>query len=74
MTAEINAKSGIDNIAKIKPLASQRDLRCRGCGNVGISRIKRGSLVRTLLFWLPLKHYICYRCNRKSYRIDRSAK
>jgi hypothetical protein len=31
-------------------------------------------LVRTLFFWLPLKHYVCYRCSRKSYRIDRSGR
>ena len=74
MTAELDEKSGIDNIAKIKPAAAQKDLRCRGCGNVGISRIKRGPLVKALFFWLPLKHYVCYRCSRKSYRIDRSGR
>jgi hypothetical protein len=73
MTAEINARSGTDNIAKIKPVASQKDLRCRGCGNVGISRIKRSPFVKTLFFWLPLKRYVCYRCNRKTYRINKSA-
>jgi len=72
MTAELDARSGIDNIAKIKPLNTQKDVRCRACGNVGISRIKRGPFVRSLFFWLPLKHYVCYRCSRRTYRLDRS--
>ena len=49
----------------IKPKMS-----CSRC-NVAMDRIQRGFLVKTLLFWLPLKHYICYRCYRKSYSFGR---
>lgn len=73
MTAELNSKPGIDNITPIRPLAAQKELRCRGC-KASISRIKRGPFVKTFLFWLPIKRYVCYRCNRKTYRFDKTGK
>ncbi|WP_184549370.1 hypothetical protein [Mucilaginibacter sp. FT3.2] len=73
MTVELDTKSGIDNIVRIKPVATQKELRCRSC-KADLSRIKRGPVVRALFFWLPLKHYVCYRCSRKTYRLDRSGK
>lgn len=27
-----------------------------------LKRISRGPLVKTILFWLPLKKYKCYKC------------
>jgi hypothetical protein len=45
MTAELNSKPG-DNITPIRPLAAQKELRCRGC-KASISRIKRGPFVKT---------------------------
>jgi len=30
-----------------------------------LERISRGMLVKTLLFWLPLKRYKCMKCRRK---------
>ncbi|HWZ05205.1 MAG TPA: hypothetical protein VNX40_16420 [Mucilaginibacter sp.] len=48
----------------------KRKVVCRDC-NTDLDRIRRGFLVRTLLFWLPLKRYSCYRCRRKSYSMER---
>lgn len=31
------------------------------------TRVRRGRLVKTFLFWLPLKRYVCYACNSKTY-------
>lgn len=72
MTAELT-KSDIDNNAQIKQLGVQKAVRCRSCNN-NLSRIKRGSLVKTFLFWLPVRRYVCYRCNSKTYRLDRTAR
>lgn len=73
MTADLDTHSGIASMPRIKPLMAQKELRCRGC-NADLSRIKRGSFVKALFFWLPLKHYVCYRCSRKTYRLDKSGK
>jgi DNA-directed RNA polymerase subunit RPC12/RpoP len=73
MTADLGTKTSIDNITQIKPLIAQKELRCRGCSG-NLSRIKRGPFVKALLFWLPLKHYICYRCSRKTYRLDKTGR
>ncbi len=73
MTVEIDTKPSFDNITRIKPLAAQKEVRCRGCNNT-VSRIKRGPLVKAFLFWLPIKRYVCHRCNRKTYRLDKTTK
>jgi transposase-like protein len=73
MTAEIDTKPSVENIIQIKSLAGSKEIRCRGCNNT-VSRIKRGGLVKTFLFWLPIKRYVCHRCNRKTYRLDNSGK
>jgi transposase-like protein len=30
-------------------------------------RVRRPVIVKTLLFWLPIKRYRCFDCDRKSY-------
>ncbi len=72
MTADFGTKTSIDNVTPIKPLVTQQELRCRGCSG-SLSRIRRGLFVRTFLSWLPLKHYVCYRCSRKTYRLDKKS-
>ena len=42
--------------------------RCRYCNSPSVNRIPRGKLVKELFFWLPIRHYICYRCIRTFYR------
>jgi hypothetical protein len=42
--------------------------RCRKCNGGKLdSRVKRGVLVKTFLFWLPIKRYRCDFCKKKSY-------
>ena len=31
------------------------------------NRVHRGFFVKNFLFWLPLRRYSCYKCNRKIY-------
>lgn len=58
---------------KIKPQESANtstnsgELTCRNCKG-RLSRIKRSSFAKFLLFGLPFKKYICYKCSRKTYR------
>jgi hypothetical protein len=40
---------------------------CPRCKTQLDDRIPRGFFVKTILFFLPLKRYICYRCQRKRY-------
>lgn len=42
--------------------------KCRRCGVGRLdTRAKRGVLVKTFLFWLPIKRYRCDSCYKKSY-------
>ena len=43
---------------------------CPKCKNELDARIRRGFLVKTFLFWLPIKRYICYNCHRKLYKLS----
>jgi len=45
-------------------------LHCRYCGAVGLDRIPRGYLAKTVFVWLPLQHFICYRCLKKQYKFQ----
>ena len=36
------------------------------------ARVPRGFLVKTLLFWLPIKRYRCESCDKKSYVFESS--
>lgn len=38
-----------------------------------LERIHRGFLVKTFLFWLPLKKYKCYKCMRSMYMLEKKA-
>lgn len=35
-------------------------------------RVHRSFFVRSALFWLPIRRYICYRCGKKSYILYRA--
>jgi hypothetical protein len=49
-----------------RPAAVLENLCPCGKGSRGdLERISRGLLVKSLLFWLPLKRYKCVRCRRK---------
>lgn len=41
---------------------------CPRCKSTLDARISRGKLVKTFLFWLPIKRFVCYKCNRKVYK------
>ena len=40
---------------------------CKKCKNEFDERLHRGQFVKTFLFWLPLRKYACYKCNRNYY-------
>nr|MBB6140635.1 ribosomal protein L37AE/L43A [Mucilaginibacter sp. X5P1] len=48
----------------------RRELVCPRCKNELDARIRRGFWVKTFLFWLPIKRYICYNCQRKLYKLN----
>jgi len=41
---------------------------CSKCKKEFDSRIPRGIVVKILLPWLPLKHYVCLRCDITKYK------
>jgi hypothetical protein len=49
----------------LKSAAAESLCPCGKASRAELERISRGFLVKTLLFWLPLKRYKCYRCRRK---------
>lgn len=50
----------------MEPVNAKR--RCPKCKKGTLDyRTPRGFLVRSLLFWLPIKRYRCGNCNRKTY-------
>jgi hypothetical protein len=40
---------------------------CPKCKQELDTRVPRGTIFKTFLFWLPVKRYICYNCQRKRY-------
>jgi transposase-like protein len=52
--------------SKKNVLFERNSTKCFLCKSE-LTRIKRGFFVKKFLFWLPLKRYICYKCNRKFY-------
>lgn len=66
MTADFHVKPNMSTATQ-KSITDHRELHCRGCKS-SISRIKRGRFVKVVLFFLPLKRYVCYKCYRKTYR------
>lgn len=62
MVLALNNEDGRDDAAK-------KALMCPKC-KISIEtadRVSRGWLVKYLLFWMPIKRYKCYRCNKKYY-------
>lgn len=42
---------------------------CPKCKTEMDTRVSRGFLVKSLLFFLPIKRYKCYGCGRKRYSL-----
>lgn len=40
---------------------------CPRCKSALDNRVPRSFLVKKLLFFLPIKRYMCYKCQRKRY-------
>jgi hypothetical protein len=40
---------------------------CSKCKNSLEDRVHRGFFVKKLLFWLPIRKYMCYKCKRGQY-------
>jgi hypothetical protein len=51
----------------------KKELVCRKCKQPYSYRVGRGWLVKTLLFFLPLRRYFCARCDRKRYVLSKFA-
>lgn len=48
-------------------------IHCPRCKEqISIERVSRGAVVRSVLFFLPLRAYKCQRCRRKFYRLKRT--
>lgn len=60
MAISTNAETGLKPERKKTPVCPRCKVELDG-------RVPRGFLVKHLLFFLPLKRYICYRCQRKRY-------
>lgn len=50
----------------IKTVQKGRPL-CPKCKTELDNRVPRGFFVKHILFFLPLKRYVCYKCQRKRY-------
>jgi hypothetical protein len=42
---------------------------CSKCKSVLDSRAHRSWFVKTFLFWLPIRNFKCYKCNRTQYAL-----
>ena len=62
MTVEVKMKTD-----ERKTTTGAIELACRNCKS-SLSRIPRSGFVKFILFGMPLKKYICYKCSRKTYR------
>ena len=63
MVSPVNSTASIVSQGKKLPL-------CPKCKTQFDDRVPRSYFVKTLLFFLPLKRYICYRCQRKRYILE----
>lgn len=43
------------------------EVNCRHCGATNCIRIRRGMVIKSILGFLPLKHYRCTKCLRTFY-------
>ena len=59
------------NDASLKPVTGEQLCPCGKTTWVDIERIRRGLLVKTFLFWLPLKRYKCDKCKRKMLKFSK---
>ncbi|GAA4340131.1 hypothetical protein GCM10023149_51300 [Mucilaginibacter gynuensis] len=49
----------------------QTDRQCRKCNKGTLStRVKRGFWVKSLLFWVSIKHFKCSYCDQKTYVLE----
>jgi hypothetical protein len=60
MVIPVNSHEGLSTGYKKLPL-------CPKCKTELDNRVPRGFFVKHLLFFLPMKRYICYKCQRKRY-------
>jgi transposase-like protein len=60
MTASLQDKTDKSKAVKSYPV-------CPKCKKKMDSRVARGTLVKMVLFWLPIRRYKCSSCNRKRY-------
>ncbi|MXV16102.1 hypothetical protein [Hufsiella ginkgonis] len=44
---------------------------CPACNGQKVERISRGTILKTLLFWLPVQKYYCFKCFRTFYRFGK---
>lgn len=51
-------------------VSTTKEQKCPYCKSMAIDRRRRPFLVRTALFFLPLKYYRCDRCQRRFYLFD----
>ena len=42
---------------------------CKYCKSPSIERIPRGTFVKVFFSYLPVRHFICYNCLRKQYKM-----
>jgi hypothetical protein len=45
---------------------------CAKCNSKLDQRVPRGVIVKTFLFWLPIKRYLCFKCNKKKYVLSKN--
>jgi hypothetical protein len=60
MTIPLNSEQGLKATVKKKAI-------CPKCKTELDARVPRGFIAKNILFFLPLKRYVCYRCQRKRY-------
>lgn len=57
------------NVTPIQPRNHQHT--CKRCKRVLYLRVHRSAVVKTLLFWIPLKKYFCTNCLTAQYVVDK---
>jgi hypothetical protein len=60
MVLPLTDETGAQPLSKIQHI-------CTKCKKPLYERVSRGNFVKTFLFWLPIKRYRCFICNRKRY-------
>ncbi|WP_089786585.1 hypothetical protein [Chitinophaga sp. YR573] len=53
---------------QVDKVTGSKAILCPKCKQANLEdRVPRGMFIKKLLWFLPLRRYICYRCCRKSY-------